>query len=183
MSLTANEILTVQRLRGIASYSVQHHGSENIHMCFFHLWDLQSFCKCLSTHNSYRYPYHRLHVLLGTAVSREGDVWIPEALTQPPVVMLASPPAPAPATQNLGPTLRLSLRTTHVVNGKRSDSTSTDNMTIRRLKPFQQLIQCYQNHHSISPSESRVLFSFDGQRMDPTRNPSFYDLEDEDLIA
>jgi hypothetical protein len=116
---------------------------------------------------------------------RAEDVWIPEAKpTPPPVVTIdeASLQAPAPTTQNLGPTLRVTLRTTRVVNGKPSDSSTTDTMSIRRLEPFQRLMERYQMKHSISPSESKVQFSVDGQTMDLTKTPASYDIEDEDLI-
>jgi hypothetical protein len=112
------------------------------------------------------------------------DVWIPESKPVPPVVTVDEPsPALAPTTtQNLGPTLRVTLRTTRVVNGRRSNSNTTDIMTIRRLEPFQRLSERYQTKHSISPSESTVQFSFDGQTMDLTKTPATYDIEDEDLI-
>jgi hypothetical protein len=87
-----------------------------------------------------------------------------------------------PTRQNLGPPLPLVLRTTQIINGKRSSSATTETINIREMEPIQHLMEHYQSKHNIVPAESSVKFSLDGQRMDLLKTPKDYDLEANDII-
>eukprot|EP00544_Gedaniella_sp_CCMP2646_P005156 CAMPEP_0202493824 /NCGR_PEP_ID=MMETSP1361-20130828/10008_1 /ASSEMBLY_ACC=CAM_ASM_000849 /TAXON_ID=210615 /ORGANISM="Staurosira complex sp., Strain CCMP2646" /LENGTH=390 /DNA_ID=CAMNT_0049124177 /DNA_START=122 /DNA_END=1294 /DNA_ORIENTATION=- len=87
-----------------------------------------------------------------------------------------------PTRQNLGPPLPLVLRTTQIINGKRSSAATTETINIREMEPIQHLMENYQSKHNIVPAESSVKFSFDGQRMDLLKTPKDYDLEANDII-
>jgi hypothetical protein len=87
-----------------------------------------------------------------------------------------------PTRQNLGPPLPLVLRTTQIINGKRSSSATTETINICEMEPIQHLMERYQSKHNIVPAESSVKFSLEGQRMDLLKTPKDYDLEANDII-
>ena len=129
---------------------------------------------------------HAMHKLEQAQLYHGEDVWVPVPQPQPVVLNLESPAVAHPEQPklptDLGPTLQLKLRTTHVVNGKRSESPTTEIMSIRRMEPFQKLMERYQSLHNIVPSQSSVKFSVDGENIDLNKNPAFYDFEDDDLV-
>lgn len=114
-------------------------------------------------------------------------MYIPAAPAAAPVVLTVDAPSPVvqqqqQSTRDLGPSIPLKLRTNRVVNGKRSDSSTMETMTIRRNEPFQKLLQRYQSKHDIVAAESSVKFSVDGDRIDLLKTPAFYDLEQDDIV-
>ena len=116
---------------------------------------------------------------------RAEDVYVPAPAVQPIILDVDTAPSPAAAPakpRNYGPPLHLKLRTNQVINGKRSETSTTETMTIRSMEPFQNLLERYQSKHNIDASESSVKFTLDGERIDLLQTPASYDLEDDDIV-
>lgn len=143
----------------------------------------------------------------------------PQAATSTTTTTLPSSPIPTTTSlvddktalgsskkQDLGPSLRVSLRITKVIvknissnnnnrrRTRRSNQTSlstvtqqqTDesrvNLSIRQHEPLQRLLEKLTKTRTNLADSCSIAFSIDGENMDFHKTPEFYDLEDEDLI-
>jgi hypothetical protein len=92
----------------------------------------------------------------------------------------SSAAAAAVRPADLGPEIKLSLRTSQLVQGRRN-VVSNDTMTIRQREPFQALLERYRVEKGVAAS-TRVKFSFDGENIQCHTTPAAFDMEDGDLV-
>ena len=94
--------------------------------------------------------------------------------TMPFVTTTAAPPAPT--VQYSGATLRLTFRYRHPTT-KKDCST---NVKLKSDQPLQHAVEEF--HMSFRGRLKIVSATFDGRKLDMCKSPTFYDMEDEDLV-
>ena len=99
-----------------------------------------------------------------------------------PTILTASPSlsktAKPPA--NLGKPIILKCRTQLTKNGKKQRA-EDKTLAIREREPLQALLDKFRKAHGL-PISARVTMTFDGEKLDTTKTPVSYEMEDGDLI-
>lgn len=80
------------------------------------------------------------------------------------------------AAKNLGPTLKLKLRT--IANGK---LVSEDDFDLKEREPFSKLVELYKTKTNLGPSK-HVVLSFEGDSLGMTQTPQTHDMETGEII-
>ena len=107
-----------------------------------------------------------------TGVSHTEVVDIDEMITSKPAAEKA-----APTVRYTGPTIRLTLRYKTPTTNKFTET----NMKIKMDQPIQHLVDEFNTKESSSCLQIASV-KFDGQTLDLTKTPSFYEMEDEDMV-
>ena len=77
-----------------------------------------------------------------------------------------------------GPSLKLCLRE---IRNKKA-GTVVELMT-KQKRPFSALFEKFFKTQNLEPSQTtKIVFKFDGEKLDPMKNAQQYDMEDEDMI-
>lgn len=116
--------------------------------------------------------YHAedVHIPLPTPKS----IPIPTILVRPTQTALTS-------SVTLGRTISVKMRTTKIINNKRSNQQLEDLMEVKELELIQNLVDRYRNQKGLSQG-TKIIFRFENDIMDVTKTPQFYDLDDDELI-
>jgi hypothetical protein len=97
--------------------------------------------------------------------------------------MLPSRPPAGSASANLGPSLKITLRSVTVSEGNTSSpSCDKQTITIRRNEQFEALLSRFLAAKKIDPSSTQVVMKFDGQTIAMSKTPASYDMDDEDMV-
>lgn len=109
-------------------------------------------------------------------------------ITAPSAVTIATAAAtpiqthPSLSKANLGPALKITLRSvTITADGKKSPPTS-EQQTIRKNELFEALQSRYLVAKKLDPSLTTFIMKFDGQTIAMSKTPAFYDMDDEDMV-
>lgn len=91
-----------------------------------------------------------------------------------------------PKAMDMGKVLNVACRCGHLVIGGTKEALSKDQQSItlkiREKEPLSALIAKFCTAHSLPPEAAKIELKFDGQKLDPNKTPTGYEMEDEDLI-
>ncbi len=107
------------------------------------------------------------------------EVEEPEFLLTPTVVRRA--PRPPPKI-DYGKPLRVNCGCRSLGGQNLPKEKQSVFLTVKEKEPLSHLIERFCKAHNLAPEKSTIALNFDGQTLDPTKTPIFYELEDEDLI-
>ena len=112
------------------------------------------------------------------------DVHIPfpTPTSFPIPTLLDRPTRSAPTSSvSLGRTISVKMRTTKIINNKRSCQNLEDFMEVKERELIQNLVDRYRDQKGLSDG-TKIIFRFEDGIMDVTKTPQFYDLDDDELI-
>ena len=99
---------------------------------------------------------------------------------------LLSSSKPANIAISMGKPLSFTCRCAHLVMKGIKEAVAKDQqstvLTVREREPLSALVGKFCRAHSLPQNKAKIVLNFDGQYLDVNKTPTFYKMEDEDLI-